>query len=112
MWANEKLKTSVLDGPSDQIQKFTKLHYCYDSKNLAEITHFNINTGLKFSKPGRNLHKIFKGQSFHCQIFLDLKSLWKCSKLWEISIFVMKTTGFFIRFLAKVIRKWKWKNEK
>ena len=65
----------MLDGPSVQIQKFTKLHYCHDSKNLAQITHFNINTGFKFSKPGRNFHKIFKGLSFHCQIFLDLKSL-------------------------------------
>ena len=54
---NEKLKTSVLEGPSDhhQTQKFCKLHFCYDSKNLAEITYLNINTGLKFPKLGRNL---------------------------------------------------------
>ena len=45
---NETLKTSVLDSPSDQIQKFSKLHSCYDSKNFAKYTHFNINTGLKF----------------------------------------------------------------
>ena len=54
---NEKLKTSVLDGPSDNIQKFTKLHYYYVSKSLAEITHFNINTGLKYPKLGRNLQR-------------------------------------------------------
>ena len=29
----KKLKTSDLDGPSDQIQKFTKLYFCCDSKN-------------------------------------------------------------------------------
>ena len=51
---NEKLKTSVLDGPSYQIQRFSKLHFCYGSKSLAKITHFNINTGVKFPKLGRN----------------------------------------------------------
>ena len=43
---NETLKTSVLDSPSDQIQKFSKLHFYYDSKNLAEITQFNVNTEI------------------------------------------------------------------
>ena len=51
------MKTSELDGPSDQIQKFTKLHFCYDSKNVAEITHLNINARLKFTKLGRNLKR-------------------------------------------------------
>ena len=32
---------------------FFKIHFCYDSKTLAEITHFNINTSLKFPKLGR-----------------------------------------------------------
>ena len=53
----EKLKTSILDGPPDQIQEFYKLHFCYESKNLAEITDANINTGLKFPKLGRNLQR-------------------------------------------------------
>ena len=43
--------------PSDQIQKFFKLHFCYESKNLAEITYLNTNTGLKFPKLGRNLQR-------------------------------------------------------
>ena len=54
---NEKLKTSVSHGPVDQIQKFSKLHFCYERKNLAEITYFNINAGLKFPKLGRNLQR-------------------------------------------------------
>ena len=29
----KKLKTSDLDGSSDQIQKFTKFYFCCDSKN-------------------------------------------------------------------------------
>ena len=83
-WTNEKLKTSVLDCLLHQIQKFSKLHFCYDSKNLAEVTHFNINTGLKFPKLDRNLQrkrvsvqfsKNFKGSQFHCQKFRNLKSL-------------------------------------
>ena len=49
------MKTSVLDRPSDKT--FFKLHFCYDSKNLAKITYFNINTGLKFPKLGRNLQR-------------------------------------------------------
>ena len=71
-WANEKLKTSVLEGPSDQIQSFRQL-FCSGNKNIAKITHFNINTGLKFPKLGRNWQcpcnfpKIFKGPLLHCQ---------------------------------------------
>ena len=69
-WTNEELKTSVLDGPLHQIQKFFKLHFCYDSKNLAEITHFNINAGLKFPKLGRNLQrKRVSGCRFIVKIF-------------------------------------------
>ena len=56
-WTNEKMKTSVLDGPSYQIHKFSRLQFCYDSKNLAEITHFNTNTGFTFPKLGRNAEK-------------------------------------------------------
>ena len=75
---NEKLKIRVLDDPSDQIQKLSKLHFCHDSKNLAEITYFNINTGLKFENKKRvsvQFSQNFKGPSFHCQKFLELKSL-------------------------------------
>ena len=112
------MKTSVLDGPSDQIQKFSKLYFCYDSKNLAEITYFNINTNfLNLVEICREnvfpckLHKIFKWPSFHCQKFLDLRPLWKSRKLWVLLIFVMKMVVFFIRSLAKVVRKSsKWKN--
>ena len=32
-----QFKTSILDSPSDEIEKFSKLHLCYDSKNLAEM---------------------------------------------------------------------------
>ena len=56
-WRNEKLKTSVLDGLLHQIQKFSKLHLCYGRNSLAEITHFNINAGLKFPRLGRNLQR-------------------------------------------------------
>ena len=35
-----QMKTSVLDGPSYQIQKFSIFHFCYESKNLAEIYIF------------------------------------------------------------------------
>ena len=44
------MKIGILDGPSDQIQKCSKLHFCYDTKNLAEITYFNINIGLNARK--------------------------------------------------------------
>ena len=61
----------------------------------------------------RSFFTFFKRISFHCQTFLDLKSLWKCRKLWVLLIFVMKTGGFLIRSLAKVVRKSsKWKNKK
>ena len=110
-------KKSVLDGPSDQIQKFSKLHFCYDSKNVAEITQIQVSNFLSLAEICRenafpcNFHKIFKGPSFHCQKFLDLKSLWKCKKLWVLLIFVMKMVGFFFgRSLEKVVRKLpKWK---
>ena len=59
---NEKLKTSVLDVLSDQIQKFSKLHFYYDGKNLAEITHFNINTEICRQNAFLcNFHKVFNG---------------------------------------------------
>ena len=68
---NETLKTSVLDSPSDQIQKFSKLHFYYDSKNLAEITQFNVNTEISRQNAFLcNFHKSFKGPSFHCQKFV------------------------------------------
>ena len=38
-----------------------------------------------------------------CKV-LDLKSLWKSMKLWELLISVIKTAGFFIRSLAKAVR--------
>ena len=105
-WTNEKLKTSNLDGPSDQIQKLIKLHFCYDSKNLGEITHFNINTGLKFPNLAEicrenaflcNFHKIFKGLSFDCRKFLDLKSLGKVRKLWKLLILPSKHSPWWRR---------------
>ena len=49
----------------------------------------------------------------HCQAILDLNSLWKCRKLWVLLIFVMKTGGFLIRYLAEEVKKLsKWKKEK
>ena len=38
-----------------------------------------------------------------CKV-LDLKSLWKSMKLWDLLISVMKTGGFFIRSFAKAGR--------
>ena len=44
---------------------------------------------------------------------LGVKSLWKFRKLSALLIFVMKTGGFLIRSLAKVVRKSSdWKSEK
>ena len=80
-WTNEKLKTSVLDGPLHQIQKFFKLHFCYDSKNLHISIYIQVSNFLNLAQICRenafpcNFHKIFKRTSFHCQKFLDLKSL-------------------------------------
>ena len=54
---SEQMKTSVLDGSSYQIQKFSISHFSYESKNLAQVTYFNINTGLTFPKLGRNLQR-------------------------------------------------------
>ena len=45
------------NGPEDQTQKFSKLRFCYKSKNLAAVIYFNINTGLRFPKLGRNLQR-------------------------------------------------------
>ena len=64
------MKTSVLDGPSYQIQKFSKLHFCYDSKNLAEITRLQVldflNLALNANKMSFlfNFTKISKGHQF------------------------------------------------
>ena len=57
--------------------------------------------------------EIFKEPSFHCQKFVDLKSLWESSDLYEILISIIKVGGLFIRILAKAV--WttsKSKNEK
>ena len=45
---------------------------------------------------------LFPLNSF-CKV-LDLKSLWKSMKLWELLISLMKTAGFFMRSLAKAVR--------
>ena len=61
--SSEKLKTSVSGDPSDQIQKFSNFNFA-DSMNLAEITYFNINTGLKFPKRGRSLQRKYVSVQF------------------------------------------------
>ena len=43
--------------------------------------------------------------SFLYQKFVDVKSSPESSNLWELSISVIKTGGFFIRILAKEVRK-------
>ena len=57
--------------------------------------------------------EIFKEPSFHCQKFVDLKSLWESSDLYEILISIIKVGGLFIRFFAKAVATTsKSKNEK
>ena len=57
--------------------------------------------------------KIFKGPSFHCQKFLDLKSLWESINLYKLLMSFIKMGDLFIRFFAKAVRKSpKSKNEK
>ena len=113
------MKTSVLDCWSDQIQKFTTLYFCWDRNKLRISIWIQVSDFLNLAEICRenafpcNFHKIFKRPWFHCQKFLDFKSLWKCRKLWVLLIFVMLAGGFFIRSLARVVRKLlKWKNEK
>ena len=48
--------------------------------------------------------EILKGPSFHCQKFLDLKSLWESSNLNEL-ISVIKMGDLFMRFFVKAVRK-------
>ena len=81
---------------------------------IRRIQNFFFSRFFKISRQKVLFFYFFKkSPSFHCQKFLDLKSLWKCRKLWVLLIFVMKTGGFLIRSLAKVVRKSsKWKNEK
>ena len=47
-----KWKTSIFDGLSNINQKFSKIDFSYGNKNLAEITHFSRNKGLKFPRLG------------------------------------------------------------
>ena len=57
--------------------------------------------------------KIFKGPPFHRQKFLDVKSMWESSNLYELLTSIIKTGGLFIRYFAKAVRKpSKSKNEK
>ena len=52
-----------------------------------------------------NFRKTFRGPSSRCQKFLELKSLSESRNLQEFWISVIKTGGFFIRFLVKTVRK-------
>ena len=92
------MKTSVLEGPSDQTQKLSKLHFCYDSKKLAEITYFSLNTGLKFPKLGRNLQRKCVFVQFSQNFYRAVLSL---SKIFRSQIFVKMLevmSTFDIRF--------------
>ena len=106
------MKTSVLDGPSDQIQKFFKPYYCYDIKNLAEIMHFNINASLKF--PLQKFAEKTRFRAIFKKILKSVVSLSKVSrsqifvKMWEVkrTFDIRHEKGWFlIRSLAKVVRK-------
>ena len=71
--------------------------------HIAMIFSFNENNNEK-AFPYQFL-KIFKGPLFHCQKFLDFKSLWKSSNLYKLLTSIIKTGGLFIRFFAKAVRK-------
>ena len=84
-----------------------------NDSNTFYINHFNgtlqgffclMKTNNENAFPYKFL-KIFKRLSFHCQIFLDLKSLWESSNLYELLISIIKTDGLFIRFFTKAVRK-------
>ena len=83
---------------------------CIIKLHITIIFSFNENKQNSF--PYKFL-KIFKGPSFHCQKFLDLKPFWDSSNLYELLISTIKAGGLFIRFFAKAVRKFsKSKNEK
>ena len=79
--------------------------YMYHSLNGTLQRFFGLmKTNNENAFPYKFL-KIFKRPSFHYQIFLDLKSLWESSNLYELLISIIKTGGLFIRFFAKAVRK-------
>ena len=48
--------------------------------------------------------KTFKGPSFHCKKFLDLKSLGQSSNLYTFLILIIQMGGLLVKFFAKVVR--------
>ena len=88
-----------------QIKQVTTQHILYVSSNGTLQPYFRyMKTNNENAFPHKFL-KIFKGLSFRCQNFVDLKSLWESSDLYELLITIIKTGGLFIRFFAKGVRK-------
>ena len=84
------------------IQLWSK--YCISVRTKDRYFLNFVKIAIKISFPCKFL-KNFKGPSLLCQKFVDLKFLQQSSNLREPLISVIKTGGFFIRFLAKDVRK-------
>ena len=88
-----------------RIKQVTTQHILYVSSNGTLQPYFGyMKTNNENAFPYTFL-TIFKGLSFRCQKFLDLKSLWESSDLYEPLITIIKTGSLFIRFFAKGVRK-------
>ena len=90
---------------------------CIIKWHIATIFWFNENKQWKYVSVKKNLKYLkLKIPSFYSQMFLDLKSFWKSSNLYELLISIIKTGGLFIRFFTKVVTKSskpiKWKIKK